>query len=107
MTDTPHRPEETTGLKFTMDESVATGSYVNVANIIHNPAEFVVDFGRMVPGRNDVRILSRVLMTPFQARQLLAALTQNVALYEKNFGPIRTEFDAPTPAGPAGKSPFN
>jgi hypothetical protein len=82
-------------LQFSIDDAVASGIYVNFANIIHNPAEFVIDFGRAVPGRSDVRVLSRVLLTPVHAKQLLAALSQNVSLYEKNFGTIRTDFDAP------------
>jgi Protein of unknown function (DUF3467) len=81
--------------KFSIDDSVANGVYVNFANIIHNPAEFILDFGRVVPGRNDVRVLSRVITTPVHAKQILNALAQNVALYEKNFGTIRTDFEAP------------
>ncbi len=80
-------------LQFSIDESVSNGVYINFANIIHNPAEFVFDFGRVVPGRSDVRVLSRVLTTPVHAKQLLNALAQNIALYEKNFGLIRTDFD--------------
>ncbi len=80
-------------LQFSIDDTVANGVYVNFANIIHNPAEFVLDFGRVVPGRNDVRVLSRVLTTPVHAKQLLNALAQNVALYEKTFGAIRTDFE--------------
>ena len=86
-------PNAPAPVSFTMDESVATGVYVNFANIIHNPAEFVIDFGRIVPGRNDVRILSRVLTSPVHAKQFLNALAQNVAIYEKSYGPIRTDFD--------------
>ncbi len=94
-------------LQFSIDDTVANGVYVNFANIIHNPAEFVIDFGRVVPGRTDVRVLSRILTSPVHAKQLLNALTQNVALYEKTFGPIRTDFEtvplprsAPDPARP-------
>lgn len=93
-------------LQFSIDDTVANGVYVNFANIIHNPAEFVLDFGRVVPGRTDVRVLSRVLTSPVHAKQLLNALTQNVALYEKTFGAIRTDFDSagappvPDPARP-------
>jgi hypothetical protein len=93
--DQPSKPEsQTPPLHFSIDDSVANGVYVNFANIIHNPAEFVLDFGRVVPGRNDVRVLSRVLTTPIHAKQLLNALSQNVALYEKTFGAIRTDFEA-------------
>lgn len=80
-------------LQFSIDDAVASGVYVNFANIIHNPAEFVIDFGRIVPGRADVRVLSRVLTSPVHAKQLLNALAQNVSLYEKNYGVIRTDFE--------------
>lgn len=100
MAEPPPKQDAPPSLQVSLDESVATGVYVNFANIIHNPAEFVLDFGRIVPGRADVRILTRVLTTPFHAKQLLNALAQNVALYEKTFGPIRTEYDVPRP--PAG-----
>ena len=95
----PSKPDpQPQTLQFTMDESVANGVYVNFANIIHNPAEFVFDFGRLVPGRAEVRVLSRVLTTPIHAKQFLDALAQNIAVYEKNFGPIRTDFQAPEAA---------
>ncbi len=93
--DAPGSP----ALQFSIDDSVANGVYVNFANIIHNPAEFVLDFARAVPGRTDLRVLSRVLLTPVHAKQLLNALAQNVALYEKNFGLIRTDFEAPRTEG--------
>jgi len=62
---------------------------------MHTPAEFVFDFGRAVPGRGDVRVLTRVLTTPVHAKQFLNALAQNVAIYEKNYGAIRTDFEGP------------
>ena len=100
MADQPPKPEsQAPSLHFSIDDAIANGVYVNFANIIHNPAEFVLDFGRVVPGRSDVRVLSRVLTTPVHAKQLLSALAQNVALYEKNFGAIRTDFEALRPSG--------
>ena len=86
-------------VKVTIDESTAEGQYVNFANILHNPTEFVIDFGRMVPGRNDVKVLSRVLMTPFHAKQLARALQQNLEIYEKSYGEIRAEFPSPQQGG--------
>ena len=103
MAEAPPKPESQApppALQFSIDDSVANGVYVNFANIIHNPAEFVIDFGRVVPGRQDVRVLSRVLTSPIHAKQFLAALSQNVALYEKAFGVIRTEFEPQRPAPP-------
>ena len=99
MADAPPKPEGAAppALQFSMDDTVANGVYANFVNIIHNPAEFVFDFARVVPGRADVRILSRVLTTPVHAKQLLNALAQNIALYEKTFGPIRVDFEAARP----------
>ena len=82
-------------VKVTIDEATAEGHYANFANILHNPTEFVLDFGRVVPGRPDVKVVSRILTTPFHARQLLRALQQNIELYERNYGPIRSDFQAP------------
>jgi hypothetical protein len=86
-------------VKVTIDEATAEGQYVNFANILHNPTEFVVDFGRLVPGRTDVKILARILTTPYHAKQISQALLQNIQLYERNYGEIRSDFPAPgTPA---------
>ena len=86
-------------VKVTIDETTAEGQYVNFANILHNPTEFVIDFGRIVPGRPDVKILSRVLTTPFHAKQLARALQQNVEIYERTYGEIRSDFPAPAAEG--------
>ena len=80
-------------IKIVVGDQLALGTYANFASIVHNFAEFIIDFGRIVPGREEVQIVSRVVMTPVHARQLLRALGENVAIYERNFGAI--------PQGPA------
>ena len=77
--------------RITLDDSVAQGEYVNFANIIHSPSEFVIDLGRVVPGRPEVKIYSRVITTPLHAKQLLEALAHNIGLYESKFGEIRVD----------------
>ena len=76
-------------IRITIDEEVAQGQYVNFANIIHSPSEFVIDLGRVVPGRPDVKIYSRVILTPLHTKQLLEALAHNIGLFEQKFGEIR------------------
>jgi hypothetical protein len=78
-------------IRITLDDNVAQGEYINFANIIHSPSEFVIDLGRIVPGRPDVKIYSRAIMTPLHAKQLLEALSHNISLYEQKFGEIRVE----------------
>jgi hypothetical protein len=81
------QPQQT--IRITLDDHVAQGEYVNFANIIHSPSEFVIDLGRVVPGRNDVKIYSRVILTPLHAKQFLDALTHNISIFEQKFGEIR------------------
>jgi Protein of unknown function (DUF3467) len=78
-------------IRITLDDSVAQGEYINFANIIHSPSEFVIDLGRVVPGRPDVKIYSRVITTPLHAKQLLEALAHNIGLFESKFGEIRVD----------------
>jgi hypothetical protein len=82
------------GPRLTVTPEVALGQYSNVVSIAHNYAEVVLDFGRTLPGRDDIPVVSRIMMNPFQAKQLLRALTHNLQMYEKKFGAI-----ADPPAG--------
>jgi hypothetical protein len=91
MTDQPQQPQPPQTIRIELDDQTAQGQYVNFANIIHSPSEFVIDLGRIVPGRNDVKVYSRVIMTPLHAKQLLEALAQNISLFEQKFGEIRVE----------------
>ena len=75
-------------IKIVVSDQQALGTYANFASIVHNFAEFIIDFGRIVPGRDEVQVVSRLVMTPVHAKQLLRALTENVAIYERSFGPI-------------------
>jgi hypothetical protein len=78
-------------IRLVLDDETAQGQYVNFANIIHSPSEFVLDLGRMVPGRSDVKVYSRVILTPLHAKQLLEALATNISLFEQKFGEIRVD----------------
>ena len=75
-------------IKIVVGDHQLLGTYANFASIVHNFGEFIVDFGRVVPGREDVQVVTRVVMTPVHLKQLLRALTENVAIYENNFGEI-------------------
>ena len=82
-------PEEKRGqIKIVVSDQLALGTYANFASIVHNFSEFIVDFGRIVPAREEVQVVSRIVMTPVHAKQLLRALTENVAIFERNYGEI-------------------
>lgn len=71
-----------------IDEKIGEGVYSNLVIISHNQSEFILDFGRILPGVPDARILSRVIKTPQHAKQLLKSLQANIENYEKQFGEI-------------------
>jgi hypothetical protein len=83
------QPQQT--IRILLDDNVAQGEYINFANIIHSPSEFVIDLGRIMPGKTDVKIFSRVITTPLHAKQLVQALAQNIAIFEQKYGEIRME----------------
>ena len=83
--------EEQPTIRIVLDDQIAQGQYINFANIIHSPSEFVIDLGRIVPGQTDVKIYSRVIMAPLHAKQLLEALAHNISLFEEKFGEIRLD----------------
>lgn len=91
MADQPTQPS----IRIVLDDETAQGQYVNFANIIHSPSEFIIDLGRAVPGKAEVKVYSRVIMTPLHAKQFLQALAQNVGMFEQKYGAIRLDLAEP------------
>ena len=73
-----------------LGEKEAEGIYSNLALITHSPAEFVIDFTRMLPGVPKTKVYARIIMTPQHAKSLLGALNENIEKFEKQFGEIKT-----------------
>lgn len=78
-----------------LGEKEAEGIYSNLALISHSPAEFVIDFTRMLPGVPKTRVYARIVMTPQHAKSFLNALQENVGKYEKQFGEIKIHSTQP------------
>ena len=72
-----------------LSEEVAQGVYSNLAIITHSPAEFVIDFIRIMPGVPKSKVKSRIILTPEHAKRLVAALNDNISKYEAVHGTIR------------------
>ena len=79
-------------INIELGEKEAEGIYSNLAIITHSPAEFIIDFTRVVPGVPKARVLSRIITTPQHAKMLLRALKDNIDKFESRFGEIK--FDA-------------
>lgn len=75
-------------LEIQLDEETAQGVYVNLAVVNHNDTEFTLDFIFVQPQAPRAKVRSRVITSPRHAKRMLLALQENVARYEKSFGPI-------------------
>lgn len=78
-------------INIELGEKEAEGIYSNLAIITHSPAEFVIDFTRVVPGVPKARVHSRIITTPQHAKMLLRALKENIEKFEARFGEIKIE----------------
>lgn len=75
-------------INLKLDEKIGEGVYSNLVVISHNQSEFIIDFGRLLPGLQDAKILSRIIKTPQHAKQFLNTLKNNIENYEKQYGEI-------------------
>ncbi len=83
-----------------LGEKEAEGIYSNLAIITHSPAEFVLDFTRVLPGVPKAKVHGRIIMTPQHAKLLLNALKDNIEKYEKKYGEVKLHSETPgTTAG--------
>jgi hypothetical protein len=63
-------------------------AYANLARIAHAPAEFVMDFARILPGDSKAVVAARVIMSPVALKLLAQAINENLARYEASFGTV-------------------
>ena len=94
-------------INIEISDEVGEGIYSNLAIITHSPAEFIIDFVKMMPGVPKAKVKSRIILTPQHAKRLCKALKENVAKYEAMHGEIRDSegeipFNLPMP--PAGQA---
>lgn len=78
-------------IQIELGEKEAEGIYSNLAIITHSPAEFIIDFTRVVPGVPKAKVHARVITTPQHAKMLLKALQDNINKFEARFGEIKIE----------------
>lgn len=76
-------------INIELGEKESEGVYSNMALIAISPQEFVMDFARIMPGREKAKVYSRIIMTPPHAKMLHKALEENIKKYENQFGQIK------------------
>jgi len=62
--------------------------YANFVLLAHSPSELILDFSQAMPNQPQVRVKSRVVMTPLNAKLFLRALQDNLMKYEAAYGEI-------------------
>lgn len=86
-------------LQIKAGEEVLRGAYSNALQLTHTQQEVVFDFFNLLPPQP--QLVSRVITSPAHAKQILAALADNLKKYEAQFGVITA---VPAPTGEFGFS---
>ena len=84
---TPEQPKQTR-ISIDLPKDLKP-AYANVAFINYTPAEIVLDFAQVLPRTPRGSLMARVIMSPIHAKLLHAALGQNLANFERQFGEIQ------------------
>ena len=85
------KPDEKQQINIELGEKEAEGIYANLDIIAHSPAEFVIDFTRILPGVPKGKVHARIIMTPQHVKMFMNALNENVEKFENQFGEIKLE----------------
>jgi hypothetical protein len=75
-------------INIELGEKEAEGIYSNLAIISHSPAEFIIDFTRILPGIPKGKVHARIIMTPQHAKMFLNAMRENLNKFEQQYGQI-------------------
>jgi hypothetical protein len=80
-------PKNAAGLSIEVPPDLEP-AYANLARIAHAPAEFVMDFARLLPGDSKAVVAARVIMSPVALKLFVQAVNENLARYEATFGTV-------------------
>lgn len=86
-----NQQENKNQLQIQLRPETAEGKYSNLAMIGHTPSDFLIDFIFAAPGLPQAPVVSRVIMTPENAKKLMFALGDNIKKYEAQFGEIKLQ----------------
>jgi hypothetical protein len=75
-------------INIELSQETSEGEYSNFVVVTHSPAEFVLDFTKILPGVTKARVHSRVVMAPQHTKSFLSALKDNIDRYENEHGKI-------------------
>ena len=76
-------------INIELDEKISSGEYANFVVVTHSPAEFIMDFTRILPGVPKAKVHSRIIMAPQHAKAYVSALNDNIKKFEAKNGEIK------------------
>ena len=88
------QPQQQINIELPADQ--AEGTYANLVMITHSPAEFIIDFSRLLPGIPKAKVYSRIIMTPQHAKSLMLTLQDNIEKFENQHGEIKVSSTMPS-----------
>lgn len=74
-------------LRLELPANLAT-QYANAAIVSHTHSEIIMDFVQIMPNDPRARVVSRLAMTPANAKLFMQALQQNLEKFESKHGEI-------------------
>lgn len=80
-------------LQIKVNEETARGVYANAMQVSHTKEEFVLDFINLLPPQGQVT--ARIITSPGHLKRIIAALGENLARYEKQFGQVEASANPP------------
>jgi hypothetical protein len=69
-------------------KNVLEGRYANYFKVGHNAFEFVIDFGQYYPESEEAELYTRIITSPFYAKDLSRILNDSIIQHEKTYGTI-------------------
>ena len=81
-------------IQVNLDENIAQGIYSNIAISNFSKEEFVLDFAFYQPHLKKAKVLSRIIITPNNAKKLKQMLEINLNIYQKKFGDLSDHPDS-------------
>ena len=89
--------EKQAQISISVDREIEGGLYVNQAIIGHSQKEFIIDLGLLVPPGNKIKVQSRIITNPIDAKIIYLLLKEHIEKYEQRFGVIPVhKADSPT-----------
>ena len=83
-------------MQIKITDDVLRGSYTNAMQVGHSPEEFVLDFMNLTQHQGVGIVNARVIMSPGHMKRAIAAMQQNLKIYEDRHGEVKI---ADQPAG--------